>query len=393
MPPYIPSKKRLDEYFNDLMRIEEHRSVATETRINRLYKDMLKDLNSFLGVEYANLAEDDQLTYAILTQKGQYARFMEQVVEKVNNISPKVSQEITSVVNDTYKIAYEGMVKAVSKSINNDDLGNRLKSIKTVPATVVKAAVNNPIAGLTLKDTLEKNRKEIVYNIKQTVGVGLMNGDRMSTMAKRISEQVDKDYRKSMLIARTEVHRVRETGHNDSCGDVDNILKNADSDYRMVKVWKTMQDGAVRNTFKANHVKMNGQMVLQDEKFDLGGGYETECPGKSGLAQHDCNCRCYVSHTLMNDAEFYAATGRHFPETDNKEKKLEKQEQQLLDEQTALKDEKEKLEQRQKNLESYEYDGIWKEPVTPKDYEAKASKIQAKRDYYNDEITKLKNRV
>ena len=36
-------------------------------------------------------------------------------------------------------------------------------------------------------------------------------------------------------------------------------------------------------------------------------------PGSSGVAGHDINCRCYASRTMMTDAEYFKATGKHFP--------------------------------------------------------------------------------
>lgn len=310
----IPSRTKLARYFAELQRIEEHRSLTAEKQIQKLYKEMLTNLQGFLGVEYSKYAEDDVLTYTTLARKGEYARFLEEVQAKVNYISPKVNKVITDTVKSIYKTAYEGMVNAVSKSANDEELSKLLSGINLTPAQVIKAAVNNPVNKLTLSKTLENSRKQIVYNIKSTVTNGLMNGDRMTTMARKIQNDVDQNYRKAMLIARTEVHRVRETGHNDASGAIDNTLATADSDYRMVKIWKSMRDSAVRKTNKADHRKMDGQVVLQDEDFDLGRGVKAPCPGQSGKAYHDCNCRCYVSHDLMNDEEFFKATGRHFKE-------------------------------------------------------------------------------
>ena len=74
--------------------------------------------------------------------------------------------------------------------------------IKYVRPETLKDAVNNPVSGLTLNDNLEKNRAEIVYNIKQTIGIGLQNGDRYETMAKRVAESLDNDYNKAIRIVR-----------------------------------------------------------------------------------------------------------------------------------------------------------------------------------------------
>lgn len=310
----IPDKKKLAELFAEMQRIEEHRSEKAEKEILKAYKEMLKDLRKFLGVEYAKYAEDDVLTYSMLAQKNEYARFLEEVQKTINLKFKSAGEAITKAVQETYKMAYDGMVNAVAISINDEQLSSLLSGISLTPAQVIKASVNNPISKLTLSKTLEKSRKQIIHNTKVTITTGLMNGDRMTTMASKIQNDVDMNYRKAMLIARTEVHRVRETGHNDAASQIDTTLGNAGSAYRMVKIWKTMSDSRVRKTSKANHKKMHGQIVLQEENFDLGRGITAPCPGQSGTAYNDCRCRCYVSHDLMDDTLFFAATGRHFTE-------------------------------------------------------------------------------
>lgn len=319
----IPSRSRLQELFAEMQRIEEHRSKSAEKEIIKIYKEMLKEIRGTLGNEFAKYAEDDALTYTNLARNNEYARFVEEVQKKINGKFKEASKVITKTVTDMYDTAYKGMVNAVSVAMNNEHLATLLNGITLTSAQVIKAAVNNPVSKLTLSKTLEKSRKQIIYNIKSSITTGLMNGDRMSTMARRMQKDIDISYRKAMLIARTEVHRVRETGHDDAALEIDNTLADAGSEFRMVKRWKSMQDNSVRKTPKADHRKMNGQIVLQDEVFDLGRGVTAPCPGQSGTAYNDCNCRCTVIHDIMNDDEFFKATGRHFP----KAKETQQQEQ------------------------------------------------------------------
>lgn len=310
-----PSNEGLAELFAELQRIEESRSLKAEKEIGKIYKTLLNDLQEFVGGEYAKYAEDDVLTYAMLQQKGQYARFLEEVRDKANGISPKIKKTITDTCEDIYKLAFDGMTNAVKLSANDKELSKILSGLKLTQPQVIKAATTNPIAKLTLSKTLEKHRKEIIYSINKTVTNGIMNGDRLTTMANRIKNEVGINYRKAMLVARTETHRVRETGHNDSAMEISNALQEADSDYRMVKIWRSMEDSKVRHTRLANHRKANGQVVLEDEEFELENGVKALCPGQSGTPYNDCNCRCYASHDLWSDDEFFQATGRHFPKT------------------------------------------------------------------------------
>lgn len=320
--------KDLEYYLAQARRIAEHREAGAEKEIRKLYKEMLKDLQSFMADAYVKYAQGDKLTFAMLQEAGYNARFLEEIERRINVATPKAAKELRQLVNDTYKLAYEGMVEGVKKAAP-DGLDTAFAGSIAISPQQIKAAVENPVYGLTLKDTLEKNRKEIIYSIKQTVGVGLMNGDRYTTMARRIAEQVDGDYKKAIRIARTEAHRVREAGNMDATIEVDKALENGTSGMRMVKTWHTMKDERVRPQRRrrgkkggwsskmgkgANHMILDGQTVLSTEPFDLKDGNTAMQPGQSGIAGHDINCRCYASVEMMTDAEFYAKTGKHFPD-------------------------------------------------------------------------------
>lgn len=313
----------LEKYLYQLRRIAEHRDKAAEKEIRKIYKELLKELNGFLGNIYATYSEDDMLNYSMLAAAGMDARFLEEVEQRINGITPKVTKLIQETTEEVYEACYDGMVNAVTKAAGNMEvLKGVFETISAVTPEVIRAAVNNPVSGLTLKDTLEKHRKEIIYDIKKNIGIGLTNGDRYSTMAKRIATSLDGDYNKSMRIVRTEVHRVRETGFNDAATELNNTLKQGNSGYVMAKTWRTMKDERVRpNTMrktkkgwkkgkrgKYNHVKMDGVTIPQDELFEMPDSTPASpvtcmCPSQTGVAGHDCNCRCYVSYDLVLASE------------------------------------------------------------------------------------------
>ena len=300
-------KSNLEKYLYRLRRIEEHRCADSEKEIRRIYKKILKELKSFLADAYTSYSTDDTLTYASLSAVGMDARFLEEVEQRLNGITPAVASEINSTVAATYEACYNGMREAVVKAAG--DRAALIQAFGTVAAVtpdIIRQAVNNPIAGLTLKDTLEKHRKDIIYDIKKNIGVGLSNGDRFTTMAKRISESLDGDYKKAIRIVRTEAHRCRESGYNDAATDLNNALKNGNAGYVMAKTWQTMQDERVRpgkakgRARQYNHVKMDGVTIPQDELFELPSGATCMCPSQTGVAGEDINCRCYLSYDLVD---------------------------------------------------------------------------------------------
>lgn len=292
----------LEYYLAQARRIEEHREAQAEVGMRKAFKNLLKNLQGFLGEEYANNSEDGKLSYEILQKKARYARFIDEVEKKVIKGTEESSNIVKKTVDDTYKAAFDGMIDAVKKADgNSEELKKAFKSVKYVKPETLKKAVENPVSGLTLKDTLEKNRAEIVYNIKQTVGIGLQNGDRYETMAKRVAESLDGDYQKAIRIVRTETHRVQQAGKLESALAIDEKLKKGNSGMRYYKIWRTSKDERVRKPKgknKANHRKMEGVTILVDEEFDLGHGVKAMAPGMSGDAGNDINCRCRLSFRL-----------------------------------------------------------------------------------------------
>ena len=91
------------------------------------------------------------------------------------------------------------------------------------------------------------------------------------------------------------------------------------------KGWKT-----TINKNGANHIKMDGQTVKAGDMFDLGNcngvKAKAKAPSQSGVAGHDCNCRCFLEYNLMTAEEFAKATGQKI-----KTQKTEKVELQLSD--------------------------------------------------------------
>lgn len=295
----------LEELLVQVRRIEKNREAGAEEKIRKAYQSLLKKLEHFLADEYAKLAEEDRLTYEILQKNSRYANFLEMVEKHINTMTPLVADTIQKTVKQTYKAVYDGMVDAVKKAGN---LHENLKGLKACTPEVLKRAVENPVFGLTLKDTLEKHRKDVIYDIKQQIGVGLSNGDRFSTMAKRIQKTLEGDYEKAIRIVRTETHRVREAGNQDAAEEVNQALKKATSSNIMIKTWKTMKDERVRPSGKVkrrkyNHRKMDGVTIPVEKEFTLPSGAKTKAPGLSGIAGEDINCRCYLSYSLQKVLE------------------------------------------------------------------------------------------
>ncbi len=302
-------KQSLNELLDDVRRIQESRVVLTEKKIKALYQQLVKELNTVTGEVYIKYAgEDGALTAAMLQQHAKMAWFLNEINNNCAEFIPATSAEIRKIVDSVYKNCFNSLVTAVKASYNLSDLNVRPE--------VMKETVDNNIEKLTLPPLLEKNRHEIVYEIRQTITIGLMNGDRYETMARRLSERINISYGKAINITRTETHRNIEGGFMDAAKVTQNAL--SCSGLIEIATWHSMEDERVRPQRRyhtktgwktkisgtANHIKMNGVSIRVGDKFKLEPDVYAECPGKSGTARNDCRCRCFLEYDLVTPEEW-----------------------------------------------------------------------------------------
>lgn len=348
------SETSLNELLYDIRRIEQSREVLTEKKIKAMYQTLTDDLDTFLAKGYKKYADNDgRLFVSYLDAQRNRAWFLNEIVKNVDTLEPALKKEITELINTTYEECYKGMVEAVKKADTTEKLARATKDINVRPE-VLKQAVNNNISKLTLPAVLEKHRGEIIYQIQQELNIGLMNGDRYEKMARRISERLDVSYSKAMNITRTETHRNIESGFMDSAEHIQEGLQGSDLIY--AATWRTMKDERVRpqqrrhtskgwkttrSTSGANHIVMEGKTVKAGELFDLGiyngGKVMAKAPSQSGVAAHDCRCRCFLEYNLMTVEEFAQATGQT-PEAVRKKYNMSPQEKTMEKVQLQLSD-------------------------------------------------------
>ena len=132
----------LDKLLIQVRRIAEHRQLGAEKQIRAAYKRTLSDLKKFIGYEFAQYAEDGKLTYDILAKKQNMARFLEEVQQNIDGLSPEMQTEISECVSDIYKLSYEGMTDAVLKAVPKT-AADALQGLSFVQPTQVISGVNN----------------------------------------------------------------------------------------------------------------------------------------------------------------------------------------------------------------------------------------------------------
>ena len=316
------SKTSLNDLLYDIRRIAEHREKLSEKKIQAIYRNLTKELKSFIADEYEKYADENGRLYvSYLDAQNHKAKFLEEIAKNVEGFSPEIKQEIMTLVNDTYSTSYKGMISALKEADSAGKLAEVSKDL-AVNNNVLKRAINNNISKLTLPAVLQKHRGEVIYQIQQALNIGLMQGDRYEVMAKRITERLGVSESKAKNIVRTETHRNIEGGFLDCAERLQEGLEGSELIY--AATWRNMGDErvrpnrrvktkkgwkTVRGSGTANHINMEGKTVKAGEMFTFSDGTKTKAPSESGVAAHDCNCRCFLEYNLMTVEEFAKATG------------------------------------------------------------------------------------
>lgn len=308
----------LNDLLYELRRIEEHRKILTDKKIKKIYESLIKELQFFISQEYVANAENGTLNFATLQSRARQARFLQEITERVDNIAPQLKAEMLNLIEETYTNCYIGMSEAVLKAKNTAEIANFFSETALRPE-VIKQSFSNSLSKLTLPDVLERHRKDVVYQIKQELTIGMINGDRYETMAKRISEKVNISEGKASNIVATESHRNIECGLNDCADDISSGLEGSGLVY--VSTWRNMGDEKVRPQIRyktksgwktrrskngADHIKMEGVTIIVGDRFKLEPNVYAKCPSMSGVARHDCRCRCFLEYDLITVDEFNA---------------------------------------------------------------------------------------
>ena len=248
----------------------------TERQIKNAYKQAYTDMKSVFSDVFAKYESGGVLTYAEM-QKYNRLKAMEIELQKtLKELYSTDSKIMNNGLTETYKSSYYRTAYAIEKEVQA-----RL-SYMPLDTARIKAAIQNPISGLTLTQILEKNRDAIISKINQEITRGLIQGQSYGKMASAIKETLGGDAKKAITVAQTEAHRVHNQARLESSEHAE------DTGVEMVKVWVSTLDILTRDA----HQTLDGMEADKNGNFHSSNGGKGPAPGMMGTAADDINCRC-----------------------------------------------------------------------------------------------------
>ena len=294
----------------------DKRLKAMERRLSRIYtkasKDIAKEWESYLKAqgELISALQDDYWTYknagytkeakVIGKQLGiekanrtlrnkHFQDITESTAERLANVNRIAVDYINDKIPEMYTFGYNAIGDSLIKGISFNMLDEH---------TLRYLIAGNP---KLLPHKSLKRKKDIAWNKKQmnsAVLQGIIQGESMDKIAKRLYPIIGNNEKAAIRNARTMVTSAENKGRQDSYQALE------DDGVIMTKVWMATNDGRTREW----HAEMDGQEVGINEPFVDGEGNELMYPGDPDAPPETVyNCRCT---TTVNIKGFIGSDGR-----------------------------------------------------------------------------------
>ena len=346
------------------------KAFADEAKLEKvlasLYKEAQKEILADVAETMAKVKKaGGTWSYANQSALTRSRGLFEQIEQELNKLGQKEVNLFTQGLSNIYTDQFLRQVYELGQTIPVKANFNRLN-----PA-LVKRTLDYPWSGAMFSDRIWNDKQTLGKNLRAGLTQSMILGEGIPEITDRINKNINTSRYNAERIARTETKRVTYVAHNDAYED----MGVEELEYRVANGG----DHRVCSVCMADNTKHYKR------------GEEPTLP------RHP-NCRC-VYIPVVSD-EFgenelneltHSVRGAENYEKWKVEQDAQLKQQKLLQEAEDKKNELEDAEFELAFLEKTSgnvgtYSGIWKDDVTLKDYEVKKGSIQAKKDYFEQQL-------
>ena len=274
-------------------RLTDEKLEQMERHLSAIYSRAEKEIQETADEYFSRFAKQDEAKRELLEQSEitedeykkwrknkimygkRFTEMKEQCAKQLLNVNETALAYVNDQLPEIYAINYNALAKSV------DGVGGYAFTL--LDANTVKHLATSDKSLLPYKKL--DPAKDIPWNMKKInaeVLQGVLQGESMPKIAKRIHNVQEMNRTQAIRSARTIVTGAENKGRQDSYAraEADGII--------LQKEWVSTNDGRTRHS----HAVLDGATVDQDKKFDNGLMY----PGDpSGRPEEVYNCRCTVA--------------------------------------------------------------------------------------------------
>lgn len=277
----ITNQTQIDEYIEQLI-------VRSEKELEVLFAKRLKVINQELADMFEKYQSDDP--HVTWTEFNKYNRLNKELVR----IGEMITEDYNQVAKAIKQTQHNAYIEKYMMSLYLYEMATQSSMEFDVPtASVINAAIEQPIEFIRLVPTLQKHRNEVLKRIRIHITQGIMSGEGYSKIAKALRDDLGMAKAQSLRVARTEAGRAMSQAGLDSAM----VAKN--NGMKMMKRWSATKDARTRDT----HRHLDGKSVDIDGNFKSSG-----CVGPAphlfvgvASAKENINCRCKLLYYIDED--------------------------------------------------------------------------------------------
>lgn len=273
-----------------LKRLEKNLKKIYQQAYNEATKK-IADLMSKLELTQAMTPQE---RYTIALKYNRLSKLQEDLTKAYRQANIDAIKMLNGELVNIYDLNYNKTIEDLKK-LNLDVLdSDSLSKFTTIDKDAIKNILTDEVKPFTklALDNL-KNAEFIRSQLETQLIQGIMQGDSITNIARRIKAVTEKNLKDAIRIARTETTRV-EASARSSVGDRGKKLG-----FEMLKQWVATGDERTRHA----HVEADGQIVAQDDYFMVG-GEKLMYPGDvAGSPENVINCRCTIIN-IINDGSY-----------------------------------------------------------------------------------------
>lgn len=236
----------------------------------KAYQDIKKDMSSILSKIELNPEMPLNQKMALMSKYDRLNTLSTQVSNTAYNANLEAKKYIDNEMVNVYDINY---------NVDAERLGFSL-----IDHTAIKKILKQEENPFNMISSL-RDKEGIRNQMKGQLMSGLLKGESINKIARRLKDVSEKSLKDSIRIARTETVRVANSAKQDILHEGTRL------GFKMKKRWIATTDGRVRE----DHLAMNGVEVNEDEPFVLPDGSKMMFPGDISLGappEQTIQCRC-----------------------------------------------------------------------------------------------------
>lgn len=234
-------------------------------QLRKEYSIAMKAINEQLVAMGAKADITDQVEMMKYNRLDTLQKNINKELAVLNRGTP---QKVNGYLTDVYVANYEGVTDKIS------DLADL--TFAKIERLAVYNAIQTPLEKLALEEASER----VKQNIRRDLVQGVVQGEGIPKISRRIQNSLEKNLNNATRIARTETTRVMGESRLQA------FEKSEEKGLKLEKVWIAASDSRTRDS----HAELDGEAVPVDQPFSNGLMY----PGdqSTGDPAETINCRC-----------------------------------------------------------------------------------------------------